>query len=151
LSASEATISAGGQASVTAIANGTAGGYRVTASAAGIKAPARFTLKNIAARAGAADSGQADAISVIALGPDLPSPDSTTTPRWPSIRRAPLTRGFVEAARALAVYSPARAGYAPVANGARPSLAPTFSPESLVRQLPRQSHAEVGISSRGHP
>jgi hypothetical protein len=151
LSASDATISAAGQASVTAIANGTAGGYRVTASAAGIRAPARFTLKNIAARGGSGGSGQADATSTIALGLGLPSPDSTTAPRWPSIRRAPLTRGFVEAARALAVYSPARAGYAPVANGARPSLAPTFSPESLVRQLRPQSRADVRLSSRGHP
>jgi hypothetical protein len=151
LSASEATISAGGQASVTAIANGTAGGYRVTAAAAGVRAPARFTLKNIAARGGSGGSGQADATSTIALGLGLPSPDSATPTPWPSIRRAPLTRGFVKTARALAVYSPGRAGYAPVADGARPGLAPTFIHESLERQLPPQSGADVRFSSGGHP
>jgi hypothetical protein len=151
LGASDATISAGGQASVTAIANGIAGGYRVTASAAGVRAPARFTLKNIAARGGSGGSRQADATSTIALGLGLPSPDSATPTPWPSVRRAPLTRGFVKTARALAVYSPAKAGYAPVANEARSGLAPTFTLATLERQLPPQSRAEVGMSSRGHP
>jgi hypothetical protein len=154
LSASEATISAGGQASVTAIANGTAGGYRVTASATGVRVPARFTLKNIAARGGTGSSMQAAASRTIAFGLGIAWPDLDSAPPWPAIRRAPLTHGLVKvarAARALAAHGPARYGYAPVADRAGPGLWPTFSHASLERQLPPKSRADVRLSSRGHP
>jgi uncharacterized delta-60 repeat protein len=48
LKSSPATISSNGQASVTATANGTAGTYTVSASAAGVPSPAKFSLTNTA-------------------------------------------------------------------------------------------------------
>jgi hypothetical protein len=46
LTGSPASISGSGTASVTAVANGSAGSYTVSATARGIKAPARFSLTN---------------------------------------------------------------------------------------------------------
>ena len=47
LSSTTVTIGAGGQATVSALANGTVGGYGVTASAAGAASPGSFTLSNL--------------------------------------------------------------------------------------------------------
>ncbi len=60
LSASTATISADGQASVTATANGVSGGYEVTASAAGARRTPVFSLTNQPAKASSMAVGLGD-------------------------------------------------------------------------------------------
>ena len=78
---------ADGQASVTATANGTVGGYTVTASAAGAKPPAGFRLRNIPATAGAGGSAGTVAIPTAAFGPSLSRPiPGPARPGWVSSR-----------------------------------------------------------------
>jgi hypothetical protein len=107
LSASTATIAADGQASVTATANGTVGGYTVTASAAGAKPSVHFRLKNLPGEAGAGSAGTA-ASPTAAVGA-IPIPaDSGTDPYWLGIRPESLTDGQA-AELAASLLTPSRA------------------------------------------
>jgi hypothetical protein len=88
LSSNGATIAADGKANVSATANGTPGGYKVTAAATGIKSPAVFKLKNIAARGGTAATSARGSAPTLAstlptFGLGLPPGDPEADPPWP--------------------------------------------------------------------
>ncbi len=155
LSASDATIVADGQASVTATANGTVGGYTVTASPAGAKPRAQFRLRNAPATAGAGGSARTAAIPIVILGA-IPTPaDPGTDPARLGIPRVPLSDGRVTelAAGLLTASGSIGAGDSPIvgalniADGGASSLGNGRAGRaSAPRAAPR---AEILLAGRG--
>jgi len=160
LSASDATIAADGQASVTATANGNSGHYSVTASAAGAEVLARFKLTNVAARGGSAAAGasratQTAATQTAALGLGLRRADPAMDPPSPGTRQVPAALGQATtlAAGALTVSSATGSGSAPVAvpfrNGTGGPVSHGNGRASPARAESPAPRAEIRLASRG--
>jgi hypothetical protein len=155
LSAGTATIAADGQASVTATANGTRGAYAVTASAAGVKKPAQFRLRNVPAAAGSDGATRTAEILAGLLGPNA-SPADAGTDRVPlGLRPMPvgddqyteLASGLLTASRTIGAGDPP--------SGAAPRIGIGLQPASSNRhagraEAPRPApRAEIVLAGRG--
>ncbi len=139
LGASTATIGADGQASVTAVANGISGRYDVTASAAGARRPATFTLTNRPAAAGS---------TTVGVGTDLHG--SGILPATTTVGRA-TTSAAGNVSTSISIGAIPGPVTVPVGIGTNSPASPRHGRAGGApadRSVPR---AEVRLSGRGRP
>jgi hypothetical protein len=161
LGASEATIGANGEASVTATANGTAGAYDVTASAAGARRAVRFALRNLPASASSIVSADAAgtigtaASQTVALGLGVLPADAAPKRARPGLPSGLVTDGPADelAASLLAasrsVGTSNSASSVPLAIGTVGQPSPWNGPTSRASSPRPAPRAEIRLAARG--